>query len=89
MLETIRDLLNAPALPRALPPWLNELVLGYGKPHGGHYRYVPANTKHTLSRRDGGVLWRGFEGTWGTRGYGGTGARGRGGSVVSGDTYYD
>ena len=70
MLETIRDLLNAPALPRALPPWLNELVLGYGKPHGGHYRYVPANIN---SRRDGGVLGRGCEGTGGTRGYGGAG----------------
>ena len=40
ILETIRDLLNTPAVihGRALPSWLQDLVLGYGNPSAASFR---------------------------------------------------
>ena len=40
VLETVRDLLNAPqvSLGAALPAWLQDLILGYGSPASANYR---------------------------------------------------
>ena len=39
VLETIRDLMNTPALSRAIPAWLHDVFLGYGSPKAANYRY--------------------------------------------------
>ena len=40
VLDSVRDLLNAPEGPqRAVPPWLVDVLLGYGSPASAHYRY--------------------------------------------------
>jgi hypothetical protein len=39
ILETIRDLMNTPALNRAIPSWLHDVFLGYGSPKAANYRY--------------------------------------------------
>ena len=46
VLETIRDLMNTPALSRAIPAWLHDVFLGYGSPKAANYRYC-----HTHSLR--------------------------------------
>ena len=40
VLDSVRDLLNAPEGPqRAVPPWMVDVLLGYGSPASAHYRY--------------------------------------------------
>ena len=42
VLDSVRDLLNAPEGPqRAVPPWMHDVLLGYGSPASAHYRYDP------------------------------------------------
>ena len=56
VLETIRDLMNTPALSRAIPAWLHDVFLGYGSPKAANYRYchihspLPSHTTHTIPR---------------------------------------
>ena len=39
VLETVRDLLNEAAVERSVPPWMRDILLGYGNPSAAHYRY--------------------------------------------------
>jgi intron-binding protein aquarius len=48
ILETIRDLINTAALGRAIPPWLNDVFLGYGNPAAANYRTLnPSGAENT------------------------------------------
>ena len=38
ILETIRDLINTAADGKAIPSWLQDIFLGYGRPDAAHYR---------------------------------------------------
>ena len=38
ILHTIRDLINTAAVGRAIPAWLNDVFLGYGRPEEANYR---------------------------------------------------
>jgi len=38
ILETIRDLMNTAADGRAIPAWLHDIFLGFGKADAAHYR---------------------------------------------------
>jgi intron-binding protein aquarius len=46
VLETIRDLMNTPALNRAIPPWLHDVFLGYGSPKAANHRWGPVHVVH-------------------------------------------
>lgn len=50
VLETIRDLMNTAAVGRAIPAWLHDVFLGYGRPDAAHYRNMP--TKCTSRQLD-------------------------------------
>ena len=38
ILENIRNLMNTASLGRAIPSWLNDVFLGFGKANSAHYR---------------------------------------------------
>ena len=40
VLDTIRDLMNTAAVGKAVPPWLHDVLLGYGDPSSAHYRHA-------------------------------------------------
>ena len=45
ILETIRDLMNTHAV---VPPWLNDVFLGYGDPGVAHYSRMEGCVVHFL-----------------------------------------
>lgn len=48
VLETIRDLMNTQCV---VPPWLHDILLGYGDPGSAHYKRMP-NQERTLDFND-------------------------------------
>lgn len=45
VLETIRHLMNTECV---VPPWLHDILLGYGDPGAAHYKRMPNQVKNKL-----------------------------------------
>jgi len=39
VLETIREIMNTDTRGQSIPPWLNDIFLGYGNPISANYRF--------------------------------------------------